>query len=162
MSCHSVEVQITLFSYPCLKDPGSNININNLNMGQAKSESVVLTAGLVSVVLASLTTMFLVSIEIPDSIRVNEKFRIWIYLELLQFYSGVTIGNKSSLFWKRAPETVEFIWDQHRLLYSSFILDRKIFNWYDCVVWTGKFASYRWSKSPGSFKPILKLILQFL
>ena len=45
-------------------------------MGLAKSESVVLTAGLVSVVLASLTTMFLVSIEIPDSIRVNEKFRI--------------------------------------------------------------------------------------
>ena len=43
-------------------------------MGLAKSESVVLTAGLVSVVLASLTTMFLVSIEIPDSNKVGKTF----------------------------------------------------------------------------------------
>ena len=64
-------LQITLFSYPRSTDQ-HQYNIDNLNMGLAKSESVVLTAGLVSVVLASLTTMFLVSIEIPDSIKVDK------------------------------------------------------------------------------------------
>ena len=39
-------------------------------MRLAMCESVVLTAGLVSVVLASLTTMFLVSLEIPDRFKV--------------------------------------------------------------------------------------------
>ena len=56
-----------------LQDPGTNIYPPRIiNMGLAVSETVVLTAGLFSVVLASLTTMFLVSIEIPDSIKVKK------------------------------------------------------------------------------------------
>ena len=68
MSCHSVEVQSLYSVTHASKIQGAT----SINMGQAKSESVVLTAGLVSVVLASLTTMFLVSIEIPDSIKVDK------------------------------------------------------------------------------------------
>ena len=41
-------------------------------MRLAMFESVVLTAGLVSVVMASLTTMFLVSLEIPDRFKVKK------------------------------------------------------------------------------------------
>ena len=47
-------------------------NQASINMRLAMFESVVLTAGLVSVVMASLTTMFLVSLEIPDRFKVKK------------------------------------------------------------------------------------------
>ena len=66
-----LQITLTITAYPFHQNPETNINLI-INMRLAVSETVVLTAGLFSVVLASLTTMFLVSIEIPDSIKVKK------------------------------------------------------------------------------------------
>ena len=72
MSCHSVGCKSLHSVTHTFKIQGPTSTLIITNMRLAVSEMVVLMAGLFSVVLASLTTMFLVSIEIPDSIKVKK------------------------------------------------------------------------------------------